>query len=307
MLSVVIPLYNKASTVARALDSIDRQSVPPDEVIVVDDGSTDAGPAIVADYLTRHPNWRLLWKENGGVSSARNWGIAHASYPYICLLDADDAWLDNHCAVMKAMFMEHPECVLYISGNVKRRSSSPPPMAQQAFLKLAPEEFYARYARHPSFVHTSAVAVARSAMNEIGGFPTDGVRSQDIYVWLRLAATGLTCFHRGVTSVQRLDASGLGRRAAEIPYYIRFYTQAAHVPGQLRNELRRILRRGALASWVASHSAGYDISRPLGQMFGPSDPLMAWFFQLASKPGFRTACALVARRYMARKAARSHL
>lgn len=307
MLSVVVPLYNKEATIARALDAIACQSNPPDEVVIVDDGSTDAGPEIVAEYLRRNPNWRLLRKENGGVSSARNWGIEHASHQYICLLDADDVWLKNHCAVMRAMLTAHPECVLYVSGNVKRRDGTPPSTSQQAFLQLAPEEFYARYSRHPSFVHTSAVAVARSGMIDIGGFPTAGVRSQDIYVWLRLAATGQTCFHRGITSVQRLDASGLGRRAAEIPYYIRFYTQSADAPAQLRNELRRILRRGALASWVASHSAGHDISQPLGQTFGHSDPLMARFFQLASMPGLRSVCALVARRYMALKVARSNL
>lgn len=307
MLSVVVPLYNKAPTIARALDAIACQSDPPDEVVVVDDGSTDAGPEIVTEYLTRYPNWRLLRKENGGVSSARNWGIEHASHPYVCLLDADDVWLNNHCAVMKAMLTAHPECVLYVSGNVKRRNDSPPPTAQQAFLKLNSVEFYASYARRPSFVHTSAVAVARSALTEIGGFPTAGIRSQDIYVWLRLAASGQTCLHQGVTSVQRLDASGLGRRAAEIPYYIRFYTQGADVPANLWNDLRRILRRGALASWVASHSAGHDLSKPLGQTFVHSDPLMVWFFRIASTPGLRTVCSQVARQYMRLKTARSKL
>ena len=306
MLSVVIPLFNKASTIARALDSVATQTDPPEEVIVVDDGSTDEGPEIVSRYLERYPHWRLVRKDNGGVSSARNCGLEIAKQQHVCLLDADDVWLANHSATIKAMIAAHPDCVLYVSGNVKRYSGGPLPTEQQPFSKLSPAEFYARYAQRPGFVHTSAVAVTRSAMSSIGGFPLAGIRSQDVYVWLQLAANGRTCLHPGVTAVQCLDALGLGRRAGEIPYYIHFYSQAAEIPAQLRGDLRRILRRGALASWVASHSVGFDISQPLSRSFRRMDPLMACFFWLAALPGLRTLSARTACRYVAAKAARAN-
>jgi|GEM_PF-2539578 len=307
MLSVVIPLFNKASTIARALDSVALQTDPPDEVIVVDDGSTDSGPEIVSSYLARNPRWRLLRKDNGGVSSARNCGIEHASHQHVCLLDADDIWLENHCATIKAMIAAHPNCVLYVSGNVKRYSGSPLPTEQQPFDDLSPLEFYAHYAHRPGFVHTSAVAVTRSAIKAIEGFPLAGIRSQDVYVWLQLAANGQTCYHPGITAVQCLDALGLGRRAGEIPYYIHFYSQSVEIPSHLRSDLRRILRRGALASWVASHSVGCDISQALSRSFIRLDPLMAWFFWFASLPGIRILSSQTASRYVAAKSARANV
>ncbi len=304
MISAVIPLFNKRDSIARAIESVFGQTARPDELIVVNDGSTDGGDVIASDLLQRNGFGRIVNIANQGVSAARNAGIDCSRSDYVCLLDADDVWLPNHCAVMKAMIAAHPDCVLYVSGNAKRRSGSPPATAQQPFCRMNPTEFYARYTRRPSFVHTSAVAVKRSALRAMDGFPMAGIRSQDVYVWLRLAASGPTCFHPGITAVQCLDALGLGRRAGEIPYYIQFYTRSNEIPSSLHSYLRRILRRGALASWVASHSAGFDISQPLSRTFRDSDPLMAWFFRLASVPGIRWACAQTSRRYITMKAAR---
>lgn len=86
-LSVIIPCYNCASVIQRCLDSIDYQDA---EIIVVDDGSTDDSARIVLDYSNNHPNVRLIKKENGGVSSARNVGIETATGKYIMFVDADD-------------------------------------------------------------------------------------------------------------------------------------------------------------------------------------------------------------------------
>lgn len=87
-LSIIIPMYNCAPVIERCLDSID--VFPEMEVIVVDDGSTDNGSAVVQQYAENHPYVRLLQKDNGGVSSARNLGIESASGNYIMFVDADD-------------------------------------------------------------------------------------------------------------------------------------------------------------------------------------------------------------------------
>lgn len=87
LLSVIIPLYNCAPVIVRCLESID---YPDAEIIVVDDGSTDGSAEVVKDYMTIHSNVRLIQKENGGVSSARNVGIEAASGKYIMFVDADD-------------------------------------------------------------------------------------------------------------------------------------------------------------------------------------------------------------------------
>lgn len=87
LLSVIIPVFNCAPVILRCLDSIDYTEA---EVIVVDDGSSDGSVEVVLGYIAVHPNVRLIQKENGGVSSARNVGIEAASGKYLMFLDADD-------------------------------------------------------------------------------------------------------------------------------------------------------------------------------------------------------------------------
>lgn len=87
-LSVIVPLYNCAPVIERCLDSI--EAFPSMEVVVVDDGSTDAGASVVQAYIESHPHVRLVRKKNGGVSSARNLGVEEAFGDYIAFVDADD-------------------------------------------------------------------------------------------------------------------------------------------------------------------------------------------------------------------------
>ena len=92
--SIVIPLYNKAPYVRRALDSIAVQTFADFEAIIVDDGSTDMGAAVVANYSD--PRFRLIRQENAGPGAARNAGIAQAQGEFIAFLDSDDEWLPNY-------------------------------------------------------------------------------------------------------------------------------------------------------------------------------------------------------------------
>jgi glycosyltransferase involved in cell wall biosynthesis len=92
--SVIIPLYNKAPYVRRALDSIAAQTFTDFEAIVVDDGSTDDSAAIVANYSDAR--FRLIHQANAGPGSARNAGLAQAQSEFMAFLDADDEWLPNY-------------------------------------------------------------------------------------------------------------------------------------------------------------------------------------------------------------------
>ena len=88
--SVVIPTYNRGECLARALDSVLRQTHAASEIIVVDDGSSDATPQLITD---RYPQVSYIRQANCGVSSARNRGIEAASGTWIAFLDSDDEWL----------------------------------------------------------------------------------------------------------------------------------------------------------------------------------------------------------------------
>lgn len=96
MISVVIPLYNKAQSVRKTLDSVLAQTYQDFEIVIVDDGSTDGSADVAEDFLQASRlspfAFRLIRKSNGGVSSARNRGIQEAKYRYIAFLDADDYW-----------------------------------------------------------------------------------------------------------------------------------------------------------------------------------------------------------------------
>lgn len=95
--SVVIPMYNSSNTILSTLNSIKKQTVPPFEVIIIDDGSIDESATIVENFIVNNPilNIKFIKKLNGGVSSARNVGMKAAEGDWIALLDSDDEWLPN--------------------------------------------------------------------------------------------------------------------------------------------------------------------------------------------------------------------
>ncbi len=90
LLSLIVPVYNVAPYLRRCLDSLLAQTRPVEEIIVVDDGSTDNCPAILAEYAALAPQLRVIRQENGGLSAARNAGMAVASGRYIAFIDSDD-------------------------------------------------------------------------------------------------------------------------------------------------------------------------------------------------------------------------
>ncbi len=105
--SVVIPAYNASATILRALDSCLDQSRRPDEVIVVNDGSTDETEAIL---LQRYGNRiRYIFQENGGPSKARNTGIAQAKGTHLLFLDSDDVWHTDKLMILEELLVQHPD------------------------------------------------------------------------------------------------------------------------------------------------------------------------------------------------------
>src|SRR3569833_81721 len=111
--SVVIPAWNAQACLSRAIRSVLAQTLPPFEILVVDDGSTDATPSLVRQFGSPV---RLIHQGHAGAAAARNTGIAAASGEYIAFLDADDEWLPRKLQRQMSLHRDH-ELVLSFSGS----------------------------------------------------------------------------------------------------------------------------------------------------------------------------------------------
>ena len=112
--SVVIPLYNKAPYIKKALQSIIVQSFHDFELIVVDDGSSDDSLIVAEETLKGSGiHYHLIHQENAGVSTARNNGVAASQGDFICFLDADDWWAEDFLQKMDWLIREYPDAGIY--------------------------------------------------------------------------------------------------------------------------------------------------------------------------------------------------
>lgn len=132
MISVIVPVYNAEPTLRRCLDSLLAQTFENYEIIVVDDGSTDATPAICDSYAVKNPIIKVLHQSNKGVSAARNAGLEMASGEWIAFCDSDDSvkpeWLSS-------MAVQTPNAEMVVCGyDIFRLDISPEPLPVSATL-----------------------------------------------------------------------------------------------------------------------------------------------------------------------------
>lgn len=127
-IGVVIPTYNRAYILGRALDSLLTQTRPPDLIAVVDDGSTDETPQLLSSYLEKYPKQiaYLRQRENRGIHTARNRGMDYLAerVEWITFLDSDDIFLPDGLAVMEETLIKYPNYSLYGFGVVDREGRS---------------------------------------------------------------------------------------------------------------------------------------------------------------------------------------
>ena len=182
-ITVVIPLYNKAGTIGRALDSVLAQTLLPDEILVVDDGSIDGGAEVVA--ARTDATLRLIRQPNGGVSVARNRGVAEARSDWVAFLDADDEWLPGFLAAVSGMAARAPE-VGVVFSNLCLSS------AAEAWLSPGPSGIIRNYfdfvvARRGRGATSSSVMIRVDVLRRVGGFPDGQTHGEDLTVWTRVA------------------------------------------------------------------------------------------------------------------------
>lgn len=206
--SVVIPLYNKEREVARAVRSALAQTVAPREVVVVDDGSTDGGAALIEALAAGEGRGRvrLVRQTNGGVCAARNRGIAEARGSHIALLDADDAWRPGFLAEIAALAAEWPACGLYCTAfDIRSADGSLHPAPTPAERGIVGDFFAASAHRYVAI--PSAAVVPRRVFDRVGGFPEGMKLGEDQWMWIRIADRYPVCFSPAREAIYSREAS----------------------------------------------------------------------------------------------------
>lgn len=195
-ISVVMALYNKAPYVTRAIDSILGQTVAPQEIIIVDDGSTDGGGDLVSRY--QDPRITLVRQENRGVSAARNRGVQEAKGELLAFLDADDAWKPRFLEVILQLQEQFPQAGAFATAYeiitpeghrlVPRFEALPPGQREGLipnYIRASMASFHTRQVWPP--VWASAVAIPKRVLLEVGGFPEGEKLAADLDTWLNIA------------------------------------------------------------------------------------------------------------------------
>jgi glycosyltransferase involved in cell wall biosynthesis len=178
-ISVVIPSYNRADLLPRALDSVLAQTSPADQIIVVDDGSTDDTAGVVDGY----PQVEQLRQENRGVSAARNRGIRHAAHPWIALLDSDDSWLPHKLETVREARRQEPRQRLFHSDEIWIRNGVRV-NAMNKHRKSGGDIF--EQCLPLCVISPSAAVIDKQLLDDVGLFDQSLPACEDYDLWLRV-------------------------------------------------------------------------------------------------------------------------
>jgi glycosyltransferase involved in cell wall biosynthesis len=276
LISVIIPVYNGEKTIQKTIESVLGQTFSDFELLVIDDGSLDSTLAIIQQI--KDPRLKIFSKENAGVAASRNYGLSHASSPYVSFLDADDLWaVDKLESQLNTLENTPQAAVVYSwtnwideSGNFLRRGS----------YISATGDVYAKLLLIDFIESGSNPLIRTQAFAEVGGFDESLPADEDWEMWLRLAARytfvvvpSVQIFYR--VSVNSRSSNILNVEAASL----QVIEQArARVPNSVEYLMNDILanrykcltfkslegcserRQGLLAARFLWHAVSYDPS-----------------------------------------------
>ncbi len=269
MFSIIIPLFNKQSTIAEtiqsALSQLDRQF----ELVIVNDGSTDISLEIAMRFTDSRI--KILNKENGGVSSARNLGIQHAKYSYIAFLDADDFWEPDYLQEQKKLIEEFPDAGLYgCAWNYKVN------VIEKVVNHNLPKNFrdyinnYFGMKKTSNIFWTSSVVVNKKVFKKVGSFDERIAFGEDLDMWYRIILNYNVVFYNKTLAYYKIDAEN---RAMDnqiplnkfLPFYIEKYSDFRKSNKEFRKFFDRFCL-GAIFPYYSKKEYKADVNRIVKQI-----------------------------------------
>lgn len=228
--SVIIPVYNKANTIKTSIDSVLAQTVKDFEIVVVDDGSTDN----IKEVLSSYSGLQVFHKENGGVSVARNMGIEKARGEYICFLDADDEWKENHLETLLFLIEKYPNTGYYFTSHITITVDGEKHFSSDALYKYNDDfecDNLLNLLNNTSYgiIHTNSICVKKSILVDDNIYFEPNIKiGEDTDVWYRLALKHSVAISKKETTVYLRENSTATKNSFHTHNWI-FYLRADEI------------------------------------------------------------------------------
>lgn len=224
-ISIVIPLYNKASCILKTIQSVINQTYTNFELIVVNDGSTDEGVSIASSYPDSRI--RVINKKNGGVCSARNRGIREAKGDYIAFIDADDLWEKDYLEEQVKMIHDFPEAAMWSinfaatrNEKICRRYKTGLPEGYRGYVK----DYFLRADHESELSHPSCVLIRKDVFDKVGMWDERIRYSEDSDMWFRINAVYKTAFYDRIMVYYEQEAENRAmNRRRDMRYFLPYY------------------------------------------------------------------------------------
>ncbi len=215
--SIVIPAFNAAIFINRALDSVAKQTFNNYEFVIINDGSTDSTEAKIQDFFFYHNNlsWKLINQKNKGIGGARNAGINSAIGEYVAFLDADDVWYPQKLSLIAEYLSDNPDVDFICHDEVWIQNGT-----NRGRFSYGPYNKYKELLFKGNCISTSASIVRRHKLLEVGLFSENlefnGV--EDYELWLRLSKTCRIEYLHQVLGEYHIHGTGI---TSNIPKHVR--------------------------------------------------------------------------------------
>ncbi len=264
--AVVVPTFDRARVLGRALESVARQEEPPAEVVVVDDGSGDDTLAVI-DAWTEELPLRYLYQENAGPSAARNVGVALCRSRWVCFLDSDDEWAPEKLTRQLEASRRRPEIAVWHTDEIWIRRGNQ--VLQRERHRKRGGHIY-RDCLPLCVISPSAVMLDRETFLAAGGFDESLPVCEDYDLWLRLCCEHEVGFvDEPLVRKHGGHADQLSRRLPAMDRFRVLALEKSLASGKLGQgdweatramvlEKLEILRAGALKRGLTAAAEGYE-------------------------------------------------